>query len=262
MRLPLINLVETIAKRDVVPLYRQAAQHRKEDGSICTEADLLTQASLSQALISLKNCPIIGEEMASHQQRSVWQNNPDYIWCIDPIDGTSNFANGIDYFALSVALIHHGKPILGVVHNPITQETFSAEKGQGSWFNENQIVHPPSNKNLDEAIASIDFKRLPHSLATRLSVNPPYASQRNFGACALEWCHVALGRFDIYLHGGQKLWDYAAGALILEEAGGMFVTLEQDPFWHQLNPWKRSVIAAKNSHLFNQWLNWLTLNHQ
>ena len=69
------------------------------------------------------------------------------------------------------------------------------------------------------------MKRIDRELAGRLASWPPYASQRNFGASTLDWCYTAAGRFDIYVHGGQKLWDYAAGALILEEAGGQLSSL-------------------------------------
>lgn len=89
-----------------------------------------------------------------------------------------------------------------------------------------------------------------------ISTSPPYSSQRNYGACALEWCYVAAGRFDLYLHGGQKPWDYAAGCLILEEAGGHMCGLDQDDFW--LEPlWQRPVIAAFNPSLFIEWRNWV-----
>ena len=80
-------------------------------------------------------------------------------------------------------------------------------------------------------MAQVDFKRLPPALARDLVAEPPYSSQRNFGASTLEWCYVAAGRFDVYLHGGQKLWDYAAGSLVLEEAGGLMCTLDHDDFW-------------------------------
>ncbi|KXW55864.1 inositol monophosphatase family protein [Ferrovum sp. PN-J185] len=256
MRLPLINLIKSVAKQEVVPRYHQALQHRKLDGSICTEADLCTQSVLSTTLLSLKHCPILGEEMSTEEQLAIWQSHDDYLWCIDPIDGTSNFANGIDYFAISVALLYQGIPVLGVVYNPITDEAYSAEQGGGAWCNDTPLTQKPRSKALHEAIASVDFKRLPKDLAQHLSIQPPYASQRNFGACALEWCHVAAGKFDVYLHGGQKLWDYAAGSLILKEAGGVFLTLNQEPFWHQHQPWQRSVIAAHDAHLFDQWLNW------
>jgi myo-inositol-1(or 4)-monophosphatase len=105
-------------------------------------------------------------------------------------------------------------------------------------------------------MAQIDFKRLPPGLARELVAQPPYSSQRNFGASTLEWCYVAAGRFDVYLHGGQKLWDYAAGSLILEEAGGFMCTLQHDDFWSD-TLWKRSAIAARESRLFDAWKRWI-----
>jgi myo-inositol-1(or 4)-monophosphatase len=81
-------------------------------------------------------------------------------------------------------------------------------------------------------------------------------SQRSFGASALEWCYAAAGRFDLYLHGGQKLWDYAAGALILAEAGGHCASLGHDDFW-AAPLWRRSVIAALDGTLFATWKTWV-----
>ena len=103
------------------------------------------------------------------------------------------------------------------------------------------------------------MKRLNKKLAARISTTPPYSSQRNFGASALDWCFTAAGRFDLSLHGGQNLWDYAAGSLILEEAGGRMCGLDLDDFWKQ-PLWERSVIAALDPNLFLQWRNWVRIN--
>jgi myo-inositol-1(or 4)-monophosphatase len=84
----------------------------------------------------------------------------------------------------------------------------------------------------------------------------PFSSQRNYGSCSLEWCYTAAGRFDLYLHGGQKLWDYAAGCLILEEAGGHMCGFDQDDFWAE-PLWQRSAIAALDPGLFIQWRDWV-----
>ena len=93
-------------------------------------------------------------------------------------------------------------------------------------------------------------------LGDELAVRPPYYSQRNFGSSALEWCYVAAGRLDVYIHGGQMLWDYAAGRLILEEAGGSYSSLGGTPL--TAGPAiKRSVIAAASPALFEQWRTWL-----
>ena len=77
----------------------------------------------------------------------------------------------------------------------------------------------------------------------------------------MDWCYTATGRFDLYLHGGQNLWDYAAGHLILEEAGGRMCGLGLDDYWKE-PLWQRSVIAALDPNLFLQWCNWIRINQQ
>ncbi|MDA8415777.1 MAG: inositol monophosphatase family protein [Betaproteobacteria bacterium] len=256
MRLALIKAVERVAATEILPRYQFVTHERKADGSLLTEADIATQRALARALHDIHPVPLLGEEMDEDEQQYLWQTH-DTLWCADPIDGTSNFVHGIPYFAVSVALIRHGRPQLGVVHDPLHRETFSAMSGKGAWFNEQQL-HCRNEPTIDlhHAMASVDFKRLNKSLAQALVLEPPYASQRNFGACTLEWCHVAAGRCAVLLHGGQKLWDYAAGSLILEEAGGFYQSLEGIPYWKG-NPWKRSVVAATQPALFQTWLDWL-----
>jgi myo-inositol-1(or 4)-monophosphatase len=94
-------------------------------------------------------------------------------------------------------------------------------------------------------------------LAQRIARQPPYASQRSFGSVALDWAWLAAGRGQVYLHGKQKLWDYAAGWLILSEAGGVSSTLDgQRGFRASLTP--RSALAASSPALFDDWFHWLT----
>jgi myo-inositol-1(or 4)-monophosphatase len=256
MRDQLIQVVKTVAQQEVMPRYLKVAHERKNDGSLFTTADLAAQEALVTALNALHPCPILGEEMTESLQHSIWNQHSVDIWCVDPIDGTSNFVHGIPYFAVSVALMRNGRSILGVVYDPVSDECFSAEKAQGAWLNGVPLPIAETAPTLQEAIAGVDLKRLPTALAQALSANPPYASQRNFGASTLEWCYVAAGRLNVYLHGGQKLWDYAAGSLILEESGGHYCSLDEQPFWEG-QPWARSVMASLNPELFNQWRDWL-----
>jgi myo-inositol-1(or 4)-monophosphatase len=109
---------------------------------------------------------------------------------------------------------------------------------------------------LEDALASVDLKRLKTGLLTRLATNPPYASQRNYGASALDWCYTAAGRYDLYLHGGQKLWDYAAGSLIYAESGGHACCIEHDEF-SSGNIWYRSVVLARDKKMFEAWKKWV-----
>ncbi|MBZ0092444.1 MAG: inositol monophosphatase [Sulfuricellaceae bacterium] len=253
----LTDAIRRVAINEIMPRYLKVARQHKDDGSLCTEADLAAQAALIEAVLRIENCTVLGEEMTAAEQQAQWDQGNDGLWCIDPIDGTSNFVNGLPYFAVSVALWRNGRPVLGAVYDPVADEMYCAQKGRGAWLNGEPLpIKTFCPAGLSAAMACIDFKRLDRPLRERLGVSPPYRSQRNFGASALDWCYVAAGRIDIYLHGGQKLWDYAAGVLILQEAGGTMCSLENDDFWSG-EPWQRSVIAALNPAMFESWKNWV-----
>jgi myo-inositol-1(or 4)-monophosphatase len=114
-----------------------------------------------------------------------------------------------------------------VTYNPITDEMFYAREGNGAYLNGRRLPLREVTTDIGRAVGGVDFKRIPKQLADRIAVNPPFYSQRNFGSSTLDWCNLAAGRLDLYLHGGQKLWDYAAGSLILRESGGQVCTLTQ-----------------------------------
>lgn len=256
-----IDVVRQTAEQEIVPRYLKVARQHKTDGSLFTEADLAAQTALVEKLCAIREFPVLGEEMSSEAQAGLWDRGRAGLWCLDPIDGTSNFVNGIPYFAVSVALMHGGRPTLAVIYDPIAKELFYAEKGKGAYLNGERLPIKSHVPSLRRAMAGIEFKRIDKSLARQLAFQAPYCSQRNLGASTLDWCYVAAGRFDIYLHGGQKLWDYAAGCLILSEAGGHMCTLSHDNFW-QDNIWQRSVVAALNPDLFREWKAWLENHNQ
>ncbi|MBI2313966.1 MAG: inositol monophosphatase family protein [Betaproteobacteria bacterium] len=251
-----IAAVRGVARQEIIPRYLKVAHQRKSDGSLFTEADIAAQEVLGKVLKTIHPGPLVGEEMSQDEQSTRWLEGAGGLWCVDPIDGTSNFVNGLPYFAVSVALMRQGRPVLGVVYDPVADEVFYAEQGKGAYLNGEKLPIKDQVPTLRAAMASVDLKRLPAKLALELAAHPPYSSQRNFGASTLEWCYTAAGRFDLYLHGGQKLWDYAAGALILAEAGGSMCSLEKDEFWSG-NLWKRSVIAALDPGLFQEWKTWI-----
>lgn len=249
-------VMKVVAEKEIMPRYMKVSHQKKIDGSLCTEADLAAQDALVQRLQAIHQVPVLGEEMSIAQQEEIWGNGKQELWCIDPIDGTSNFVHGLPYFAVSVALIRDGKSVLGVVYDPVAREVFAAERGKGAFLNGEKILKRNTATDLSAALANVDMKRLDGKLSAMLASRPPYASQRNFGASTLDWCYTAAGRYDVYLHGGQKLWDYAAGSLILQEAGGHVCGLEHDDFSHG-NVWQRSVIAALDADMFSAWKSWI-----
>jgi myo-inositol-1(or 4)-monophosphatase len=256
-----VAAVKSVAQREIMPRYMRVARQRKADGSLFTEADIATQEALSRELCRIYQGPVVAEEMTEQDQRDRWKLGDAGLWCLDPIDGTTNFVNGLPYFAVSVALMRKGRSVLGVVYNPVSDEMFYAEKGSGAYINGERLPIKMYVPALRGAVANVDLKRLTPKLAQGIcSSMRPFSSQRNYGSCALEWCYTAAGRFDLYLHGGQKPWDYAAGSLILEEAGGHMSGFERDDFWAE-PLWQRPAIAALDPGLFSQWRDWVR-SHQ
>lgn len=251
-----IAAVRHVARAEIVPRFRAVVRRRKSDGSVVTEADLAAQHALAERLQAVRPCALVGEEMARGDRQAVLDSAGGSFWCVDPLDGTSNFANAIPFFAISVALFVDGRPVLGVVYNPAVDELFHARIGGGAWLGDEQLPLREGATSLRDAIAGVDLKRLPPKLAQQLAAQPPFHSQRNFGAGTLEWCYLAAGRFDVYLHGGQSLWDYAAGSVILAEAGGRAATMDGESFWTGL-PGPRSVIAALDPGLHEVWTRWV-----
>lgn len=254
-------LVREVAQTEVMPRFLDVGISRKTDGSLLTEADLAAQAAFAAKLPAIIDCPMLGEEMPPQRQNELWQYNRQGLWVVDPIDGTNNFINGLPHFALSCAFIRNGRPQLGVIYNPVSDECFYAERGGGAFLNGRPLPLRNVHKQLHEAVAGVEIKYLRSGkLSSRMNTLAPFGSIRSMGSSTLDWCYLASGRYDIYVHGGQKLWDYAAGALIFEEAGGKLATLEGDGFWSGEHVFKRSVIAGLQDELFEKWLKWIREN--
>jgi len=251
------SLVKDAAREILLKDFGHSEFEYKDDGSVVTPADFAMQDRLEKELKQhWPGYDILGEEMSEDEQLAVINTGEAY-WCIDPLDGTSNYAAGLPFFAVSIALIINQKQQLGLIYDPVRDEMFTAIKGQGAHLNGVSI--DPSQMNFTDnkpVVAEIDLKRLPEELVVKLVTERIFASQRNIGSSAVDWCWMAAGRFDIYLHGGQKLWDYAAGSLIFAEVGGCSVSLDNEPvFRGQLEV--RSVLACYDDKLFQYWYEWI-----
>ena len=161
----IVAAVRLVAAEEIMPRYMKMVHQHKSDGSLCTEADLAAQAALVRKLQGIFNVPVIGEEMSKPQQVALWADGLQTVWCIDPIDGTSNFVRGLPYFAVSVALIRGGKSELGVVYNPAADELFAAEHGRGAFLNGEKLVSLATVPSLGTALANVDLKRLDGKLS-------------------------------------------------------------------------------------------------
>ncbi len=250
------DIVTSAASRELVPRFRHVSHSYKRDGSILTEADLAMQTSIAASLQQLApEVAFLGEEMSAAEQQALLLSG-EPVWCLDPLDGTRNFASGIPYFSVSLALLCDGQVEMAVVYDPLREECFSAKRGAGAWLNRQPLQLPDAAPEISQATAIVDFKRLDKALATRLAIEPPYSSQRSFGSVALDWCWLAAARGQLYLHGRSNLWDYAAGHLVFTEAGGFASSLDGAPVFNwSLEP--RSSVGAINAALFEAWTTWL-----
>ena len=250
------RIIHESSLSSLIPYFTRSTADYKSDGSIVTEADLAMQESLTTALdIYYPKIHMLGEELTEQQQLEAMNSGQDY-WCLDPLDGTNNYHHSLPLFSTSLALISKGQIVLAIVYDPIREEFFSALRGQGFWLNGEKITQPVQPETMKQSIAFVDFKRLNKDIKLRLVDQTPYKSQRNLGSCAREWAWLAAGRTQLLLHGSEKFWDYAAGCLLSSEANGLSETIDGEPVFNQsLAP--RSVIAASNALLFQQWSRWI-----
>ncbi len=147
----------------------------------------------------------------------------DARWIVDPLDGTTNYAHGLPFFCVSVALERCGRVVLGVVHDPMHEETFVAERGGGATLNGEPIKVSDTEELIRALIATgfpYDRAEMPEALELFGRFAATTQGMRRLGSAALDLCYVASGRLDGYYERGIWAWDIAAGNLILEEAGG------------------------------------------
>jgi myo-inositol-1(or 4)-monophosphatase len=264
-------LVKIAAKEELLSEFGHSTYEYKDDGSVVTPADLAMQDRMQKELKQIwPQYEMLGEEMTEAEQRQVIENDEtnksEGYWCIDPLDGTTNFAAGLPFFAVSIALIINKQQQLGLIYDPVRDEMFTAIKGQGAWLNDKPLPSSVEMLKRDmtagtvaskkHLVAEIDIKRLPENLAVKLVTENAYISQRNIGSSAIDWCWMAAGRFSLYLHGGQKLWDYAAGSLIFDEVGGYSSSFDGQPvFSGELMV--RSALASLDKDTYQYWRNWV-----
>ncbi len=215
----------------------------KAPGDFVTSADKRTEKILVDEL--QKAHPDYG--IVTEESGIINKENVNNRWIIDPIDGTFNFLNGVPQFAISVAYEENKEILCGVVLNPITNEMFCAEKGNGAYLN-NSRIRVSVKKNLDNALLvtggpkqTSKIKKEIFSEYIKISNNS--SNVRKFGSAALDMAYVACGRFDGYWQREINLWDIAAGIVLVKEAGGFVDFFEEDTNF----PLKRNVLATNSS---------------
>ncbi len=214
------NIVKTCAKQ-IIDIKQETIEidNKEGIGNIVTQYDKKIQTELKQGLLKLlPKASFIGEE---NDYGKILESGYTYI--VDPIDGTANFSRGLSLSAISVALLKDAEPYIGVCYNPYVDEMFVAQKGQGAYLNGKSIN--VSNKKLQEGIVLTgnapyyaDLRE--KSLITLKNFAMIASDFRRFGSAVLELCDIACGRAEVYFELRLQPWDFAAGMLIVEEAGG------------------------------------------
>jgi myo-inositol-1(or 4)-monophosphatase len=154
------------------------------------------------------------------------EGDEDYVWIIDPLDGTRNFIHGFPHFCVSIALSVKGKIEHGVIYDPIRQELFTASRGRGAQLNERRI-RVSKRSLLEDCLVGTGFPfrhsqaHLESYTASLRAILPECGEVRRAGSAALDLAYVACGRFDGFWEIGLKVWDFAAASLMIKEAGGL-----------------------------------------
>ena len=195
---------------------------------------------------------LLGELQKAHPEYGVIteetgiinKSNTKNRWIIDPIDGTMNFLNGIPQFAISIAYEEEKVVKCGVIFNPITNEMFTAEEGNGAYLN-NSRIRVSKKKEIQDAILVTGGPRKASKIKDKIfseytTVSKKVSNVRKFGSAALDMAYVACGRFDGYWQRELNYWDIAAGIIILKEAGGYVDFFEQD----EILPLRKNIIVS------------------
>lgn len=159
------------------------------------------------------------------EQGEIKGTDGQHRWIVDPLDGTTNFLHSIPMFACAIALERNGEIIASVIHNPVMDETFTAERGGGAWLNDRKRLRVAGRKHLSEAVACTGIKltgKPDDALTIRqvAHINPAVSGIRRTGSASTDLAWLSAGRFDAYWEAGLAPWDVAPGMLMVKEAGG------------------------------------------
>lgn len=218
--------------------------HRKGDRDLVTDVDLAIQDEILDFL--RKVAPEV-DSLAEESTRQPDIATVDWLWVLDPIDGTSNFAHGLPLCAVSLALVHRGSPVVAVTQAPLLGRTYHAVQGNGAYLNGRPIT-VSRTESLNEAIVSLGDYAVGPNAAThnrqRLTITaglvPLVERIRMVGAATLDLAFVAEGALDACVMLSNKPWDTAAGALIAREAGALVTDAHGDSHTYQSD----SMVAA------------------
>ena len=229
----------------------EAKVREKGPADLVTEADLASQEVVRQTVLgAFPEHGLLGEEDHLEVNEGT---RADYRWIVDPLDGTTNYVHRVPHFCVSLALERRGELLVGAVYDPTLNECFTAIKGQGAWLNGTPI-HASHIAILASALVAVGFPNVvardaPDLLLFNKAVTECQAMRRT-GSAALNLAYVAAGRFDVAWSYVSNAWDFAAGALLVLEAGGVITRMDGTP----LVPEHGNFLATATSALHSRML--------
>ena len=245
----LIEKVKTIVYEaaDIINDIKKPRVNEKWINDFVTEVDIKISQFLCDKLPML-----VKESVALSEEGSIVNPEKGYYWVIDPIDGTSNFIYGIPDYGISVALLKNGKPVLGVVYAPKKQEMYYAAEGLGAFCNGKPIrvckdEHIKSTLILSETNPYSDRETNMYA-AVFGELFKDCIDYRITGSAALDCCYIACGRGGVFVSENLKPWDYAAGVIIIQEAGGVMTQWDGE----ELRYFGGSTFLATNGQLHKE----------
>lgn len=183
--------------------------------NVVTEADKGIETHLRAAIAKyFPKHKIIGEEFGQPKIQK-----RDLVWIIDPIDGTTNYIQGLPLCCISLALWDQDGPLVSVIYNPSLKQIFTAQRGKGAWLNGKRI-HVSKEKNLNRALGGVGWIKVENGIKLFTILARVCRKLRILASSALQICLVGAGNYDFYVTGHIKIWDFAAAILVATEAGG------------------------------------------
>jgi len=219
----------------------------KGPGDFVSKADTMAEETIREQLTEARpNYGFLGEESAEE-----FGEDPTRRWIVDPLDGTTNFLHGMPHWAVSIGLEHRGEVVAAVIYDPLKDELFTAEKGEGAWLNDRRMRVSGRTEMIEMVFATgVPFggrSDLPETLQDLARVMPGCAGVRRWGAASLDLAYVAAGRYDGFWERRLHPWDMAAGILLIKEAGGIVEGIDPNE-----GPLVSGDIITSNEPVFNR----------
>ncbi|MHB8900697.1 MAG: inositol monophosphatase family protein [Thermoguttaceae bacterium] len=229
----------------------RAKVREKGPADLVTEADFASQEVVRNIVLgAFPDHGFLGEETHPDGEGQT-DGSGEYRWILDPLDGTTNYVHGVPHFCVALALERRGQVVAGAVYSPMEEECYLAEVGKGAYLN-GVAIFTSKVVDMSQSLAAVGLPSVvgPESPDLRLFNEALRACQgvRRTGSAALNLCYIAAGRFDVAWNYSTKIWDVAAGALIIQEAGGAIGS----PYGGQFELGTGQLFSAANDTLLSQ----------